>query len=87
MPPLNKPYGLHHASEHTTAHKNFDPLPWELYFDEVFYLSDVHVTKVRELPFSEQEMKVLSSFVFMVQVTLLSASQLWQRKSKILVHW
>lgn len=41
MPPLYKNYGSHNSNEQHSTHKNFDPLPWELYFDELFFLSDV----------------------------------------------
>ena len=41
MPPLHKNSAPHNANEHHSAHKSYDPISWELYFDELFYLSDV----------------------------------------------
>ena len=50
FPPMHP--GGHHGAHgppehHTTAHKNFDPLPWETYFDELFYLGDVLIILLR----------------------------------------
>ena len=70
-------HGGHGPPEHhTTAHKNFDPLPWESYFDELFYLGDVRMKLHREHQFSGLEMLVPCSSASMERAILRSPSQL-----------
>lgn len=41
MPPFQKNFSPHALNEtHATTHKNYAPLPWEAYFEELYYLSD-----------------------------------------------
>jgi hypothetical protein len=44
MPPFHKnfpPKSNNMESSQSSTHKNYSPLGWEGYFDELFYLSDV----------------------------------------------
>lgn len=43
MPPFHKQFPPKPNGESTSAssHKNYSPLNWEGYFDELFYLADV----------------------------------------------
>lgn len=47
MPPFHKnfpPKSNNTESSQSSTHKNYSPLGWEGYFDELFYLSDVKIT-------------------------------------------
>lgn len=68
MPPLNKP-SSHFGETHNTNKKSYEPVNWDLFFDELTYLDDVLFYSFRELPFSEQEVKAHYISVFTEQVT------------------
>jgi hypothetical protein len=71
MPPLNK--NMHqnstHDSTHSSTHKNYSPLAWNAYFDELFYLSDVTPPPLRALQSSKPAMKELFSSASMERAT------------------
>lgn len=76
MPPLNKL--KNQGSQHdSAAHKNYAPLPWNAYFDELFFLSDVPASPFRALQSSARARKVSSSSASMAQDTPPSALRPW----------
>lgn len=67
MPPLHKNFGQPNHNEQQGTHKNYDPIGWELYFDELFYLSDVTFIPFRARQSSELDRQEPSFSVSMVQ--------------------
>lgn len=87
MPPLNKPPKQAINSPDNHPHKNYDPVNWDQYFDELFYLDDVqHMQIVREHLFSELAQKEPYFSASMALDSPLKALLLSLKKSNTLGH-
>ena len=83
MPPFQKNFSPHAFNEtHATTHKNYAPLPWEAYFEELYYLSDVLSLFLRAHPSFKLEKKELYSFASTVQDYQLLVLLLLQNRSR-----
>jgi len=67
MPPYHK--NLSHTNQQPSTLKQYDPISWELYFEELFFLSDVPRCSLRALRCFEQASREPFSFVSMAQAT------------------
>jgi hypothetical protein len=71
MPPLHKQGGGNAQNDalHSSSQKNYDPINWDAYFDELFYLSDVRLPPLRAPPSSGLAQKESSSSASMALAT------------------
>ena len=88
MPPHQNPPAnpKSHSQQMSAANKkNYEPLVWDQYFDELSFLDDVlKLNNIRALLLFGLDMKAFSSFASTGLGIPLKASHAWPNRSKIL---